>query len=458
MIALFIKLIFVLVITLMVGYFIVHSFLYREHCPLWAKLGLAYGMGLGFVTHVMLLLAFFQIPLKLENIIWGIGGSLVFLIFMMREKFSQRKLFFSFHWHWPRNLFLDGISFICICYIAYQVFLVFWWAANMPVFSWDTYYNYATKAKLIFFSESLKDLPYFTWPSYPLLVPLSMVWVGLGIGEWHLNKVNIIFPLAYLSYLSIQYFFLSHFVNRRWSLFGLVLLTSSTFFTFHGALIYTDFFMLYFNTTTIMLLVLWYKKKMDAWLWLAAIFSGFGAFVKLEGSAYAIIHYFLLLFILWKMKESMNVKMEKFFKFLLTGSLIYSIFFIYKWFFGLPVEGKTSFDFGIQQLVHIKAFLSVMPQAMFLTWSWNILWFMFFIVTILNMRRIKKYTEIQIFLCALIVFYAFIFCLATFSNHSYHLVGAGSGQGLFRIMLHSFPLVTILIVLMSCPEDDLKIS
>ena len=313
------------------GYFLI-LFLFRDRpLPVLPSIALAYGLGMGILTQWMLVIGACGIKYTLTSI----GMPLAVLALVS-----------SFHLHFLRNKHksvtpkinstpkIEKFDFVSVClllYIAYYVFYVFWRALNVPISYWDAIATIAFKAKVFFYERSLAQLQNLPHSSYPLHVPFVQTWIALNLGEWNDQLIKVIFPFTFLSYLITHYYFLKVYTNRRWALAGVALVISSNLFTFHATIGYRDFSMLYYNCTTIMLLILWNTKRYNAFLILASLFAGFATFVKLEGSAYLIVYSILLIITFCHQKcYSYREKLNKFWRFIIPSYGICVFYHIYK--------------------------------------------------------------------------------------------------------------------------------
>ena len=88
------------------------------------------------------------------------------------------------------------------------------------------------------------------------------------------------------------------------------ILFSSNLLIFHAAISYSDFFLLYYNCTSVLLLLAWRREKDDGYLILAALLAGLATFVKLEALSYLMMH--LVLVVAITFSDFRNSIKEKF--------------------------------------------------------------------------------------------------------------------------------------------------
>ena len=222
-----------LFIPLLTGYSIL-LFLDKEHAmEMPIKIALSYGLGLGLLSIWMLCLGIFNQPFGPITI--GLPLILVsctFLVFCfnrhsvsLKPKTSTTQILKN---HWIIKLLYYVIYIVLLTYIASNIIYVFWRALTIPVFTFDSFSTIAFKAKIFYFEKSLPSLHLLPHKTYPLFVPFVQSWVAFNLGRWDDILINVIFPCALLSYLTIHYKFLAHFTNKTWAVLGCAFLLSST--------------------------------------------------------------------------------------------------------------------------------------------------------------------------------------------------------------------------------------
>lgn len=445
-----------LALPLIMGYTFLNFLFRKNRLNLAVSLSLSYGLGLGILTQWMFLLGI--VGIKYNAQIIG-APLLIFSIFLVPFVFKKAgKNYVSTITTSSVNT-LDKVFYTLLsAYIIYYIFYAFWRALNIPIYSWDAVTSIAFKAKVFFFERSipnLKNFPYVSHPSYPIHVPLAETWIVLNLGAWNEQLIKIIFPFAFLSFIVVYNYFLAGYANKKWALFGTVLLISSNLLILHATISYRDFFLLYYNCTTIMLLLLWNSKKDDAFLILASLFAGFATFTKLEGVAYLLIYTTLFLLILLYQKiKPFKENIVKFLKFTVPSFGICSIFYFYLFFNRIRPE-KVDFDFTWHSLSRIPVIFIKFVQEIFLSKNWNIIWYLLVLSLLLNLMKIKKRVEIKLLFITLIMFFGLYFlnCLLT-QNYIWILGIQDKVPGIGRLILHFFPLATMLIILLNYPNES----
>ena len=438
-----------LLIPLLMGFILLKRLFYKTPLPVLPALALGYGLGLGILSQWMLLLGI----LKIEYNVATIAVPLVLFTFVVNYFLNrkQKKTVSPIETRTTDKGKIDWIAIVLLIYVAYYVIYVFWWALSVPVFSWDALATIAFKAKVFFYERLLPDLRNLPHSSYPLHVPFVETWIALNLGEWNDRLIQIVFPLTFLAFLVIVHYFLREFTNRRWSLFGVGLLVSANFFIVHAMISYRDFFLMYYNCTTIMLLLLWDRKKERAFLFLAGLFAGFTTFVKLEGTAYLLIQTILFF---WILSTSGQKQRKNVFLFLLPAIGVVLVFYLHKWNLGIKGEHfgiHLSFE-NIQRLPLIaKKFL----QDLFFSGNWNLLWWILGVSFFINTGKIKKCREVRLLALSLFLFFGFYFLFALLLPYSdlNLLLGLEAKGALSRVNLHFFPLTIPAVILLNYPEN-----
>lgn len=439
------------------GYCLIRLMDRERLLPLTFSLALAYGLGTGILTLWMFLLGILHIPLTISTINYPMAISLAISALLIIKSRNTNRNKRSDHALPP--LRFDPPSVIFMLFILLQIVYVFWRAFTVPISSWDAFATHTFNAKVFFYEQSLSYLNNLPHNNYPLHVPFLQAWVALTAGIWDDQIIQGVFPLYFLSTLVIQYYFLKNHSGPRWALLGLVLLVSSPFLVFHATVGYRDFTLLYYNYTTIILLLFWSKKKENQYLLLASFFAGIGSFVKLEGTGYLFIHMLLLVIIL--AHERAMRFLEKFkalLKFLLPSLAVCLFFHIYRYLALTKSASSNNLSFNLYTLGldhaanYIERLMVVfvkIAQNLFFSNNWNILW-LILVVSLLRFDRRDISFEIKLLYWALVLFAAIYIPAYTLTQHYYWI--AQTETVLSRCILHIFPIVPTLIILINFPK------
>lgn len=452
-----IKLFISLILPFLAGYAFLNFLFRRDKLNFLASFGFSYGLGMGILTQWMLFL-------HIIGISYSVGAVAIPLLFFsvlfFFLAFKQEKKSSFLPSEPPSSNSYKALYIILGIYIIYCVFYAFWRALNIPIHTWDAIASIAFKAKVFFFEKSLfhlKDTP--PHPSYPLHVSLSQTWITLNLGAWSDQYIKIIFPFALLSFIAVYNYFLTIYTNKKWAILGVVMLISSNLLIRHATISYRDFFLLYYASGTIMLLLLWLNKKDDAFLILASFYAGFATFTKLEGIPYLFICTALFLLVLFRQKiTSFKENAFKFLKFTVPAFSICAFFNLYKALENFPVRASSRMGFSQEHLSRIPIILKKFAEDLFLSANWNIIWFLLAVSLIINAVKIKRKFEIRFLCVALMMFFGLYFSLALFTTEFKWISGSHSITTLSRLILHSFPLAPLLIILLNYPKNPLEKS
>jgi len=450
-----------ILIPFIAGYALLSFLFWKERIETLFKIALAYGLGIGILSIWMMILAMVHMPMTKFSIgVPLILFSLSLISLIIKKHRKKKKPKYSFFQNQQSNIqcIPDNarrqwlfLKFILIVFIALNILYVSSRALKMPIRSWDAVATIAYKAKIIYFEKSLPHLNLLPHPTYPLLVPFNEAWIALNLGHWSETYIKIIFPLIFLSYIIIHYKFLHYLTNKTWALLGCVILLSSNLFVYHATISYRDFPLMYFNCTTIMLLILWKKYKVKPFLVIASLFAGFASFTKLEGSAFIFIYLLICLFINFTDKTcSTKKKVTNTIKFSIFPLITCFSFHIFK-FLNHATAEKTKIDFTFLKLLTLPKILLSFAKNLFLSWNWGIVWFAVFI-SLFYLRRKKNLPEIRITLLCIILFFTLYASVSLFTDNYYWIAGEGSLHGISRLLLHFYPLAALLIILLNYPN------
>lgn len=444
-----------LLLPLLLGFGIVNVICRNYQLPLYVKLALGFGLGTSSIAHWMVMLAYFRIPFSALAINLPLL-IITALLFILARRHSATNII-QHRPHEPTKLDLIGI--FCGVYIFITISQILWSGFNFPIFTWDTFSTMGFKGRIIYHDQGIPNLANVGKFAYPIHLPLTLSWLSFSIGYWDDQVVKYIFPITCLCFCLIKFFFLRNFVSLRYALFGLVLLLSSNFLVFHSTIAYRDITMMYYNCTAIFMLILWFKNQQTCFLLLAAIFSGMTSSIKTEGIGYLGIHTGLLIILLLMANFQTNKKkLISFISFLMTNVGIFSIYNLYRKFYILPFVPQehiepTHFDLShvsinlsTETLIRLQVVLRRYLEDFILSGNWNLVWPIFF-ASCFNLLKYKPSTEKCILILALLG--PFAIYIPSFVLTQHYLWVAETRDVLSRSLLHSFPLVCTLIILLN---------
>ena len=449
-----------LLLPLLLGVGIVNLICRDYQLPLYVRLALGFGLGTSSIAHWMVILAYFQIPFSALAINLPIAIMTVLLfIFCFRYSAPSRIK------HAPHDKGkLDLIGILCGMFIVTTLSQIFWSGLNFPIFTWDTFSTMGFKGRIIYHDQGIPNLANVGKFAYPIHLPLTLSWLSFSLGYWDDQSVKYIFPITCFCFTLIKFFFLRNFTSLRYALLGVVLLLSANFLVFHSTIAYRDITMMYYNCTAIFMLVLWFRNKQTCLLILASVFSGMASSIKTEGIGYLGIHTGLLILLLLCANFLTNKqKFIGFLTFLMTNVGIYSIYNLYRKFYILPFVPKeniepTHFDLShvsinlsTETLIRLQVVLRRYLEDFILSGNWNLVWPIFF-ASCFNLLKQKPSVEKCILILALLA--PFAIYIPSFVLTQHYLWVAETRDVLSRSLLHSFPLVCALIILLNFDSDS----
>ena len=454
---------------ILLGYLIIYLLFDRKPFPFWFHISLSYGLGIGIVSQWILLLGILNIPYNRQTLSLPLL-SIIMLLFLWAKKKAPQKNQPHIPEYFQKNESFDLLCVFLICYIGFNVLYVLWYVLCSPISVFDVYSNHAFNAKIIFFEKSLKLHHNFPHYSYPYFLPFLQAWIAFHLGFWEESVLKYIPALAFISFLIGQYYLYQKFTNKRWALFGVALPLSSYFFVFHATTALRDFLMLYYNCWTIMLLLFWSLENKNSWIYLAALFSGFTSFIKLEGAGYLLVHIIILLILLFHKKQLNGLdKLKKLIKFIIPSVSIFLFYFLYKRFIVTPrvmATEKYKFDFNFTDLelgfsyehvIQGGIVLKRIAENLFVSANWNLIWFLLCVSLLIKNQNTciktplgkERNIMINTLLLSLIMYFGIYFIGYTFTQHSHWVTNTDTV--LSRCILHFMPIATMLITLINCP-------
>jgi hypothetical protein len=440
----FIKLFAGLILPTLLGYKILSFILKKNKFDFFTSLALSFGLGLGVLPYIMLLLGMFNVHYSFLTI--GLGLVFVSLVLdctRFLPKFSEinTEVYIEASRKKRKASSLERILMFFFCFfVLYYVLFIFFAALSMPVFTWDSIATSVYNAKVLFFEGNLhQGYKFFAHKSYPIGHPMVLTWLSFCLGRWDDQLIKIVFPFMFIAFVRVFYTFLKEIIDEKCAYLGVFLLFSSNFIILHATISYRDIFMMYYNCLTIFFIIFWQRKGVSSYLWLASLFSAIGIFMKLEGSLYFVVASFLLSYVCFiEKRKILNVG-----KFMLMPIFLGGWYAIYKRVSGCEATEYTDLNFlnlGEKVVVSAQAFF----QVLFFTANWNIIWFLFIFLVLFYCKEVLSSRTIRTLTFSSILFLAALFLVSIFSNDGDKVL---SLLTLSRLILHFFPMVVGVVVI-----------
>ncbi|MBF0385402.1 MAG: hypothetical protein HQL27_05975 [Candidatus Omnitrophica bacterium] len=441
-----------------IGYELLSLILRRQKFNPVLMVSLSYGLGFGFLAYLMFVLSFFKLALTLCNVQAGLISSLAILLAIRvidkkKEKneaviFEKKESLFG-----NASLLLKIIIALGILYVLYNVALILLRALIVPVCSWDSLATCVYNAKLIFYEKTIPPLKFLPHPSYPLGIPLMITWLNLNLGYFDEYYLNLISVFLFITFLCVFYYFLGYFTNKRWALLGVVLLISSNLIYFHAGIFYRDLPIMYYCCCALFLLVLWAEQANKGVALLSSTLIGISSFIKMEGSGYSIIFILLSAILINKTKQGWPGIRKNIFLFVFPALILNSVFYVVK--FMQKVQATEHYDLSFNLLIHrIPHILEVFFFGVFFSANWNIFWFLFLVSILVRFRNKGKNVSIRVLILNTSLWIFILFVWALFSEKG----GSAliSPYTFSRVLIHYFPLIIALIILLLYPSAEAK--
>ena len=207
-----------------------------------------------------------------------------------------------------------------------------------------------------------------------------------------------------------------------------------------------------------MFLLLWYKTRNTSFMLLSAFFAGFVSFTKLEGTIFQLIY--LVLFILISVslnKNTIKHHLKLFFKFAVPSLGICLGYHFVKLANNIVYDGtgesaKVKFEFVTDRFLLIPNIISNFLNDMLYSGNWAAVWIVLFI-SLIHLEKKQNRTIIFCLLACLFMFIGLYIATALFTVNFTWIAGEQMDTTLSRLILHFFPLATLLIPLLNHSDE-----
>lgn len=447
------------IIPLVLGYSVTLCIFNNLRLPFRLSLPLAYGLGMGILTHVMLIYGILNIAYSLGRIALALLIIASTFLLLYRRTNLERMDQFELSPSPKLNPGHRVLLILGLGYILYIVCCVFWQTFNIPLKDWDAVSFIAYKAMVFYYEKSLYLHSQLPNASYPLHTSLAETWVAFNLDRWDHIFVKAIFPAYFLSMIFMVYIFLRVWVSRLPAVFGVVLILSSNFLTYHATNGYKDFVVMFYNCSVIMLLMLWQKKQHRGFLLLAALMAGISSFIKNEAALYLVVYYFLFLFMLFLEKDFNFLQKAKKFLTLVIPSLgICSIYQIYRISAGITITTyNTNMGFKINQLDRLPGIVLMFINILLVSAGWNLVWFLF-LLSLVQYSKISKCRSLCTIVLSVFSFIGLYAAGLLVSPQYEFFKEVSQFTVLSRVVLHFFPLSALAVILINGTTHEKRVS
>ncbi len=445
------KVIFWAALTIMIGWSILSIIFYRRDIlPFKEKIALSYPLGIGLVTIEMAVLSFLGVEFSRTSILaWW---SPLFIIALILHSIGKGKSQATAR---RENVRFSLLEKFFIFGISFETLYTFFRALIKPIESYDAVAIYAIKSKIFYlakaipkdFFRNLKDfVPHI---EYPLLLPLSETYFYVFFGSLNDLLVKIIFPLYYLSILTVVYFVLRRLASRKTSLLATFLLATIPQLSAYGTNGYADIILTFYYSASFFYLSLWMKNKNGGFLALSFIFSILSIWTKTEALMLSAATLAVMaIYIITEGRSSIKIGIS----YILGLSMVVTLYLYMREQLGLKLHG----DFAGAAQLDIKKIPSILyeyQRQFFGPKKWNIIWVVFLALFCINLKNAFSRNMRFVTFSILLAFsgYATVYMMLPQEGLAWHLSTTGS-----RFLIHFVPVV-VLWVALSLKENDLDI-
>ncbi|OGC11399.1 hypothetical protein A3K48_02645 [candidate division WOR-1 bacterium RIFOXYA12_FULL_52_29] len=448
------------------------SLLIREKIAFLERASLAWGIGLGLMGIEMYTMSLLGISLNLRNVLVptiGIIGLLLSYSFYHRNSLSspaenQRQYRRGFL-ELPQGL--NNAEKLLIILIGLTIAYVFFDALVKPTVEFDAMWRQGTIAKIIFTTGQVatEQAKAVAGP-HPYLNPLAQAWIYMSLGYWDDALGKVIFPLCFTSMLFIFYCRLRAQTSRLKALIFTYLLTSFPLIILHSGNAYSDLMQTFYYSAGAIYLLSWFKENKTHLLFSSAILFGIGNFVKQSGiPLWGMSVVVLAIFLLFERpKESWNGLKSLGLAAMISAPWIFSPnSFLYGFISSIATRLSPSaptnaplVSGGIAAQPANPALADLvyhLGRRMFTYADWQILWFVFIVVSVLGAKLIwQSYLK-----------YGFILIVANLAMIIYAFSSPGTYQYLVdgtlvnRLMMYQIPFVLYfcaIIITLDASKDE----
>lgn len=265
---------------------------------------LGWGLGTGFLSYEIFVLGIAGLPFSAGAFTVPMAAFIALFAFLVRRRPARKRaVTFDAHVKDARfyiALFLGLWVFIKVCFVFYESF-------NRPVFTWDSFRNWAVAAKFFFYRKGLALDPsdehffgrgYRFFLGHPLHLPLLQTWIALWLGRFHEVFAKAPNFFYFLGVLGLLYYAVKREAGTFIGLLTLFFMTSVPLFTYHGQASYSDLPLGYFSLASVVSFWKFINTEDRRFILLSGLFTGMAVFVKNEGLLFLVALFIPLVFYL----------------------------------------------------------------------------------------------------------------------------------------------------------------
>lgn len=275
------------------GLLAVHLILKGE-AGFFEKVFLGFGMGCGMLSVEMFLLGLLRMPFGPVAAI-SLQTLTITVLFVLCLRFRGFKNIFVRSFEKETSFAGGGWKILLMAVLGLWVFaktgFVLYESMTRPLFAIDAWTNWSAGGKLFYYNHGLVlDSPenfigrgYRQFLGHPLLNPLMQVWSAIMLGGWDDVYVKTFEAFFFISLLGVFFFAIRREAGVFYATIGTFFLSGLPILTYHAIDAYSDLILSYFAFAGVYSLWRYLREGKKAFLILAGVFLGLGAFTKNEG-------------------------------------------------------------------------------------------------------------------------------------------------------------------------------
>lgn len=332
---------------------------------------------------------------------------------------------------------IEGVSMLIIGFEAAYALM---YGFLSPVTAWDSLQTWFYKASVLFVHKGIpadflrSDGGISVHPDYPLLIPLSAAWIYVSIGKINDQMARVIYPLQFLSLLTIFHYIVARASSRRVAFVFTALLSMTPVVMVHAAGLpvsigelftgdftgYADLALSVYMLAGAGFLYLYVLEGRQAYMWLSAFFLGLGAWTKDEGIVFAITGGGILL-----LKAAFEREFARLVKCAAILAAVIAPWAVYKAVNRVPgeYEGSIGLSTLIKNLGRLPVILRFMKFIMFeKTELYNFTWYAYAASVAFNWKRFlaRPVMAVNMTIFMQLLVYVLIY-MVTFLDLKFHL-------------------------------------
>lgn len=411
------------------------------------RAGMAYGVGLVWISAGMGLLSLLGIPLK-ASVAIPFLTLIPAVVYWWTRQDGGRDSSRSGN---PRGM---GVALRDPTWWAFAlptlllVTIAFGRAIAKPIQAWDAWSAYAFRAKIIYMDEAISRASFdlIAVPNYPLGVPLQEVWMAWAVGSWDDLSIKLLFPGYLVALLCVVYGALRDEYNHRRAMAGTLAVACLPLMLQHAQDGYTDLPLAYFVLAGAVALTCSESRVGRSQLALASVLGGGAVLTREDGALVVAISAVLLLILRRRIMGR--------FRHALASAALYSSFPAAIWItwalakHWLGVSSNLEIG-GIENASAVRIATEALIRSMFIDGNWIVLWPAFFLLLVARLPSLFT-AESAFAVWPVIGYVAAVMMLGTVTRLSEFVL---NDSVVHRLILHVAPLAGWWTV-----RESLKIS